>query len=57
LLDRDKHCLGRLPPPESTGDIAKIGSALSTQYDRATRVAATAGGYTGFDSDDLVRLR
>jgi hypothetical protein len=36
--------------------MAKIGTAWATQYDHATGVAATVGGYTGVDSDDLVRL-
>jgi hypothetical protein len=33
--------------------MAKIGTAWATQFDHATRVAATVGGYTGFASDDL----
>jgi hypothetical protein len=36
--------------------MAKIGTAWPTQYDQATNVAASVGGYTGVDSDDLVRL-
>jgi hypothetical protein len=36
--------------------MAKVGTAWPTQYDHATGGAATVGGYTGFDADDLVRL-
>jgi hypothetical protein len=34
----------------------KTGTTQATQYDHATGVAATVGGYTGVDSDELVRL-
>lgn len=46
-----------ISPLGSPHDMAKIGTAWPTQYDHATGIAATVGGYNGFDSDGLVRLR
>lgn len=52
--DQEKQCLST---PAAAGTATRHVTTWPTQYDDATGLDATAGAYTGFDSDELVRLR